>query len=95
MVISRDEFEPRAPHSATSRARDAFHRRSRFGSTVKERGSPVWPSAFCVIAGLVWPDVADHLEVAGHIIQNLGDVLAELGIPLPQSGHLQAPSSAG
>src|SRR5271166_7209656 len=37
-------------------------------------------------AGIFWPDVADHLEVAGHVIQNLGDVLAELGHPLAAVG---------
>src|SRR5208337_4885806 len=37
-------------------------------------------------AGIFWPDVADHPEVAGHVIQNLGHVLAELGHPLAAVG---------
>jgi hypothetical protein len=30
--------------------------------------------------------VPDHLEVAGHVIQHLGDVLAQLGHPLAAVG---------
>ncbi len=32
------------------------------------------------------PDVADHLEVAGHVIQNFGDVLTQFGHPLAAVG---------
>ena len=46
-------------------------------------------------AGKFRPHVTNHLEVARHVIQHLGDVLAELGHAPPQSGQVQAPSPAG
>ena len=39
-------------------------------------------------AGIFRPDVADHLEVARHIIQNLGDVLTQFGHALAAVGTL-------
>ena len=39
-------------------------------------------------AGIFRPDVADHLEVAGHVIQNFGDVLTQFGHPLAAVGVL-------
>src|ERR1700733_15021695 len=37
-------------------------------------------------AGILRPDVPDHLKVAGHVIQNLSHVLAELGHALAAVG---------
>ena len=39
-------------------------------------------------AGIFRPHVPDHLEVARHVIQNLGHVLAELGHPFAAVGAL-------
>ncbi len=37
-------------------------------------------------AGIFGSDVPDHLEVAGHVVQNLGDVLAKRGHALAAIG---------
>jgi hypothetical protein len=37
-------------------------------------------------AGILRPDVADHLEVARHVIQNFGDILTQFGHPLAAVG---------
>ena len=47
------------------------------------------------IAGKLRPHVTNDLEVPRHVIQHLGDVLAQSGHAPPQSGQVQAPSSAG
>jgi hypothetical protein len=46
-------------------------------------------------AGVFRPDMAEHPEPAGDIVEDLGDVFTEPGYAPPQAGQVQAPSCSG